>query len=86
VKKLDYLNKFEEEVRVNIDDSVGNYLNDDWEDEFEDIFEAYSEQGRGQAESQAVINLIKREFPNIPDDELVKLMDQLADLWNISYD
>lgn len=83
--KLEHLSKFESEFCTNRDDLVQDYVDDDWADEFDDIFEAYEETGRGQAESQAVQELIKREYPDIDDDEFVKLMDQLAILWCISY-
>lgn len=84
--KLEHLSQFEEETTEAIDELIPGYLNDDWEDEFDDINEAYEEQGRGEAESQAILNLIRREYPDgMSDDELVELMDQLADLWSLSF-
>jgi hypothetical protein len=68
-----------------IDDLKLAFVDSDWEDEFDDYDEAYEEQGRGQAESQAVQELIKREYPDISDDKLVEMMDFLADAWCISY-
>ena len=83
--KLSKLLEHEQDTIDAIDDAKADYIDDDWEDEFDDIHEAYEEQGRGQAESHAVQELIKREFPNIGDDELIDLMDQLADRWGLSY-
>lgn len=81
--KLDHLRQFEEETIDNIDALKPEFIHD-WEDEFDDIHEAYDEQGRGEAESQALQELVRREYPDIDDGELVYLMDTLADLWNIS--
>ena len=80
-----HLLQFEGEVMTSIDELKHEFINDDWEDEFDDIDEAYEEQGRGQAESQAVQELIKREYPDMKDDALVKMMDFLADFWFLSY-
>lgn len=84
--KLEHLLTFEDEASQAVADAIPDYLDDDWEDDFDDEQEAYEEQGRGEAESFAVQGIIKREYPDISDDELVKLMDQLADEWCISYD
>jgi hypothetical protein len=84
-KKLKHLLQFESETIDAIDDSKSDYLDDDWESEFDDIHEAYDEQGRGEAESQAVQDLIRREFPGVSDKELLFLMDELSERWGISY-
>lgn len=85
MRKIDHLATFETETVEKIDELKHEFVDDDWLDDFDNLHEAYDEQGRGQAESQAVQELIKREYPKIKDDELVQLMDQLADLWFISY-
>lgn len=80
-----HLLTFESEAMSAIDDLKLAFVDSDWEDEFDDYDEAYEEQGRGQAESQVVQELIKREYPDISDDKLVEMMDFLADAWCISY-
>jgi DnaJ-domain-containing protein 1 len=82
---LDHLKTFEQEVHEKIDEYKHEYVDSDWADDFDDIHEAYDETGRGQAESQAVQELIKNEYPKIRDDDLVKLMDKLAEEFCISY-
>lgn len=39
-----------------LDDEIvsGDWIDPEWEQEFEDQFEAYSEQGRGEAESEVI--------------------------------
>jgi len=75
----------ESEVMETIDDLKGDYLDSDWEYEFDDIHEAYEEQGRGQAESQAVQEAVYFEDPDISDDDLCWVMDEIASEWCISY-
>jgi hypothetical protein len=62
----------------------------DWEDEFDNIHEAYEEQGRGQAESQILHQVIAAalqalELPSIlPLNDFCELFDKLADHWGIT--
>jgi len=77
--------KHEDQVMEHIDDLKLEYVDSDWESEFDDYHEAYEEQGRGQAESQAVQELIKEHNPGISDADLVRAMDFLANEWGISF-
>jgi hypothetical protein len=86
MKRIEHLKTFEEETLAEIDELKHEYVDTDWEDDFDDIHEAYEEQGRGEAEAQAVMNLIRREYPDgMSDTETVALMDELAEAWGISY-
>lgn len=84
---LQELRKHESEVLANVDDLKTEFVSD-WEDEFDDIHEAYEEQGRGQAESQALMELIdriaKEEGLTVSDDDKIFYMDELADEWGLS--
>lgn len=69
-----------------ISEAMHDYVSDDWEDEFDDIHEAYSEQGRGEAESLVLGEIIRKEYPGISSDDYVDLMQELADRLEISLD
>jgi hypothetical protein len=84
-------NNTEAEVMEMIDEAIPDYLDDDWETEFDDISEAYSETGRGEAESQVLRSLIEagtKEFlvPALTNDQYCDLFDKLAEHWNITTD
>ncbi len=57
----------------------------DWEGDFDDIHEAYEEQGRGEAESQVIQELISSHGgDSLSDDDKVALTDKLADHYGLS--
>jgi hypothetical protein len=65
-----------------IDDLKCEYVWD-WEDEFDDIHEAYEEQGRGQAEYQAIEEYVrstaKDEGIHLYEDVLLKTIERVAE-------
>jgi hypothetical protein len=75
------------EIFDNIDELKGEYVWD-WEDEFDNIHEAYEEQGRGEAESQAISEIVKDEVKKaglaLTDDVLADLMDKVAGSLGVS--
>ena len=72
----------EEAVRSNVDELKSEYVSD-WEDEFDSLEEAYEEQGRGEAESQALRELIREEDTNLSLDDYCTLKDKLADHYGL---
>ncbi len=78
----------EESVRSRIDDLIPEFLNDDWEDEFDDINEAYSETGRGEAESQVIQETIKEAMDDtgltLSDDDQYWLSKEMQEFYEIS--
>jgi hypothetical protein len=73
-------NQSDADLREKIDEYKGEYVRD-WEDEFDDIHEAYEEQGRGEAEAQAVKEAIDKVFVVICPEEYLRLYDALMDYW-----
>jgi hypothetical protein len=81
----------EAEISEKIDECMPNYIDEDWATEFDDIYEAYDEQGRGEAESQVLGELIREAAQaccrTVPiGDEYCDLFDKLAEHWNITTD
>jgi hypothetical protein len=72
-----------EYIAGKVDEYIPEYIWD-WEDEFEDIHEAYEEQGRGQAESQILGEVISRTKATLSIDDYCKLQDKLAAHWGIT--
>lgn len=72
----------EEEVGANVDDLKSEYVSD-WEDEFETLEEAYEEQGRGEAERQALREIIEEEGVELSLDDFCDLQDKLADHYGL---
>lgn len=72
----------EQEVCANVDDLKHEYVSD-WEDEFDSLEEAYEEQGRGEAERQALRELIKAEQVELSLDDYCDLHDRLADHYGL---
>lgn len=75
-------------IAEKIDEYMHEYVDDDWADDFEDIYEAYSETGRGSAESQALNEVITwgvtaLGLPELSTDDHCDLFDKLAEHWNI---
>lgn len=66
-----------------VDELRPDYVNDDWAEDFDDIHEAYIEQGRGQAESQILTDLVKRYGPELTSEAHVKLFDRLAEHYGL---
>lgn len=73
----------EEAVRSNVDELKSEYVSD-WEDEFDSLDDAYEEQGRGEAENQALRELIREEDANLSLDDYCSLKDKLADHYGLS--
>jgi hypothetical protein len=65
----------EEDVLANVEELKSEYVSD-WEDEFESLEEAYAEQGRGEAESQALRELIRDKLSL---DDYCELQGKLAE-------
>lgn len=69
-----------------LDEYIPEYISD-WEDDFDDIHEAYEEQGRGEAESQilgeVIIQGMKTLDMKLNSDEHCDLFDALAEHWNL---
>ena len=78
----------EAQVIESIDETIPDYLDDDWETEFDDIHEAYLEQGRGEAESHVLWVMIRNASTALEqiilDDEYCDLFDKLAEHWNLN--
>ena len=85
---LEELKKHEKVTMERIDELKPEFVWD-WEDEFDDIHEAYEEQGRGEAEYQAVSELIDRVAKEsdirLTTTKKLEYLDALADLWSVSY-
>lgn len=75
----------EESVLQRVNEVKGEYVWD-WEGEFDSLEDAYEEQGRGEAESQIVNELIKEHNVELAFDDYVDLMHQLAEHYNLSLD
>jgi len=73
-------NNPEDEIYERINELKPEYVRD-WEDEFEDIHEAYEEQGRGEAESQTLHEIIPDELNH---DDTLKLTELLAEHYYLS--
>lgn len=73
----------EEEVCANVDDLKSEYVSD-WENEFDTLEDAYEEQGRGEAESQALRELIQGEKNNLSLDDYCELQEKLADHYGLN--
>jgi len=60
----------------------------DWEDEFDDIHEAYEEQGRGQAEDQALTEAVENCEPaaHLADEDVANLIGRLAAHYELEVD
>ena len=68
-----------------VDEAIPDFLNSDWEDEFEDIYEAYEEQGRGEAESQVLREVMAIYGASDLDiDEYVDLLEEVAEYYGLS--
>jgi len=73
----------EDEINEKVDELKGEYVYD-WEDEFDNIHEAYEEQGRGEAEAQAIGEAIKSiGFNNLPSGMYLAVHDLLRYHWNL---
>lgn len=76
----------EAKVAAQIDETIPNYLDDDWENEHESEFDAYLETGRGEAEGQ-IVNQISNDFlkeKNITEDEYLNQTGQ--NTWDTIYE
>ncbi len=74
----------ESDVYDKVNECIPNFLDDDWEDEFDDEFDAYSEQGRGEAESQVIHELIKSIDEVLTSDEECELFDKIKEHYNLN--
>ena len=70
----------EEDVLANVEELKSEYVSD-WEDEFDSLEEAYAEQGRGEAESQALRELIMEKLSL---DDYCELQGKLAEHYGLS--
>lgn len=77
----------EDQIHSLVDELIPEYLDDNWKDEFDDIFEAYSETGRGEAESDILNSVIREHLAEtnieLSTDDFCKLFDNLKELWEI---
>jgi len=73
----------EADVCAKVDELRPEYVQD-WEDEFDDFEEAYAEQGRGQAESQVIGDLVKGYGPDLSGEAHARLFDRLAEHYGLS--
>ena len=75
------------EIFDRIDELKSEYVWD-WEDEFDNIHEAYDEQGRGQAESQAIEEFIDKAAKEngifLNDSMKVEIMENVAGILGVS--
>jgi hypothetical protein len=76
-------NNSEVAVRANVDELKCEYVWD-WENEFDSLAEAYEEQGRGEAERQALQEIIQEEGKNLSLDDYCDLQDRLADHYGLA--
>ena len=73
-----------EDVYARVDDAKEDYVWD-WEDEFDDIEDAYSEKGRGEAESFAVNEIVLEYAPvGMSTGDHLKLYEMLLEHWALS--
>ena len=76
----------ESDVLAQVDENKEEYIRD-WEYEFDNIHEAYEEQGRGQAEAQAISDILTKHFQAIiTSDEFIALSEMLAEHWGLTTD
>lgn len=74
----------EDEILERIAENIHNYIDDDDMEDYEDFYEAYSELGRGEAESD-VLRLVLKPFEgNIDTDLYCEVWDALCEEWTIS--
>ena len=80
----------EDNVRERIDEAIPEYLSDGWEDEFADIHEAYTETGRGEAESLVLTEIIEAYCEDnatpITADQHCDIFDDLKNTWGLVCD
>ena len=79
-------NNTEDYIAGKVDEYKSEYVWD-WEDDFEDIHEAYEEQGRGQAESQilneVVVSAMTELGQKLNTEQYCDLVDALAEHYGI---
>ena len=74
----------EQSVHNEVDNAKSEYVWD-WEEEFESLDAAYEEQGRGEAESQVLRDLIYGAGgEGLSIDDYCELQDKLADHYYLS--
>lgn len=78
-------NTDENDVIDQVDENKEDYVNADWADEFDNVHDAYEEQGRGQAECDAISGAIGRFYKDfLNNDEYCELYDMVAEEWNLT--
>ena len=82
-------NNTEDDVKRRIDAAIPDFVGPGWEDEFDDIFEAYAEQGRGEAESQVLKEIIEsasqsQGLTDLTTDQYCEVFNKLTNEWGLT--
>lgn len=78
----------QEEVWDKVQEAKSDFLDENWEEDFDDIDDAYAETGRGEAESQTIVELITMATHGYPisDSDHCVLFDKLKEHYELSTD
>jgi hypothetical protein len=86
-KVLKYLKKnyTTEDILMNIDEKILDYLEDDWNEEYENEYDWYVDYGRGEAESDVRMELEKELFGEFDTNYEDYLKETGEEIWKTIY-
>lgn len=74
----------EDTILLMITEQMHEYIDEDETEEYGGLYDAYSELGRGEAESDIIREVIGEIDPDLAVDQYCEVSDTLCEIWGIS--